>query len=195
MVPDMTKAITAAFLAILVCLSINPQPALAVGGRGVAGCAGAGGGGTGGIGDALACGLPPPAAPAPQDNGPGVLSQPSGPPVGSKCIATEQLPLGGPTGVPSHEYVSLTPAVSGNPETGLTASGTIHSPLPIGSPTGPQDVAVPPQPVKTAAQLNADAAAEAQAIAAQFNAYQQQQLDAAASAQAFQHPRRPSRPC
>jgi hypothetical protein len=84
--------------------------------------------------------------------------------------------------------VSVTPAVKGNPETGLTATATIHSPLPIGSATGPQDVPVPPEAVKTAAQLNADAAVEAQGIADQFNAYQQQQIDDAASARAFDHP-------
>lgn len=107
--------------------------------------------------------------------------------MGSSCIVTERVPPGVTT-PPSHDYVTLTPAVAGDPATGLTASGTIHSSLPIGSPTGPQDVAVPPEPVKTAAQLNADAAAEAQAIAAQFNAYEQQQLDVAASARAFEHP-------
>jgi hypothetical protein len=82
----------------------------------------------------------------------------------------------------------ISPAITGNPETGLTASGTIHSPLPIGSPRGPQDVAVPPQAVKTAAQQNADAAAEAQAIASEFNAYQQQQISDAQSSGAFDHP-------
>jgi hypothetical protein len=120
-----------------------------------------------------------------------VLGPSTGPPLGSKCIATEQLPGGtaDPTGgAPSHEYVSLAPAVSGDPETGVTASGTIRSPLPIGSPTGPYDVAVPPEPVKTAAQLNADAAAEAQGIADQFNAYQQQQIADATSARAFENP-------
>jgi hypothetical protein len=94
----------------------------------------------------------------------------------------------GTTDAPSHDYVNLTPAVAGNPETGLAATATIRSPLPVGSSSGPHDVAVPAEAVKTAAQLNADAAAEAQGIADQFNAYQQQQIDDATSARAFDHP-------
>ncbi len=177
-------------VAWVVSLGFNVTSAGATGGRGDGGCAGAGGGGTGGIGAQLGCGLPPPAALAPQDNGPGVFGPPTGPPLGSPCLETELIPsgTGNPGGAPSHEYVSLTPAVNGNPETGLTATATIHSPLPIGSPTGPSDVTVPPEHVETAAQLNADAAAEAKGIADQFNTYQQQQIDEAASANAFDHP-------
>lgn len=154
------------------------------------GCAGSGGGGTTGIGATLSCGLPPPSAPTPQNDGNGILGASSGPPLGSKCIATTKLPNGTvdpTTGSPSHEYVTLAPSVSGNPETGLLATATIDSPLPIGSPTGPMQVAVPAEPVKTAAQQNADAAAEAQGIAAQLNAYQQQQI-AAATSTAFDNP-------
>lgn len=159
-------------------------------GRGPNGCAGSGGGGTAGIGATLSCGLPPPSAPTPQNDGNGILGTSSGPPLGSKCIATTKLPNGTvdpTTGSPSHEYVTLAPSVSGNPETGLIATATIDSPLPIGSPTGPTHVAVPAEPVKTAAQQNADAAAEAQGIAAQLNAYQQQQI-AAATSTAFDNP-------
>ena len=180
----------AALAGVAVCCSTAVM-AQASGNRGGGGCAGVGGGDATGIGAALACGLPPPAAATPQYNGPGVLSTGDGLPLGSKCVETQQLPTGttGASGnAPSHEYVNLTPSVSGNPETGLTANGSIHSPLPIGSPSGPHDVAVPPQPVKTAAQQNAAAAAEAQGIADQFNAYQQQQIDDATTAKAFENP-------
>lgn len=153
------------------------------------GCTGIGGGNTSGIGAALGCGLPPPAASTPQDNGNGVFGAPSGPPLGSKCLPTTLLPTSGGNGTtPSHEYVVISPAVAGNPEAGLTTSGTIHSPLPVGSPTGSHDVAVPPEAVKTAAQQNAAAAAEAQGIADAFNAYQRQQIADAQSAGAFDHP-------
>ena len=77
--------------------------------------------------------------------------------------------------------------MTGNPETGLTATATIQSPLPIGSSSGPTSVTVPAEPVKTAAQQNADYAAAAQGIADQLNAYQQQEI-AAASDSAFQNP-------
>jgi hypothetical protein len=172
-------------LATVGLLFAGPQPVFAVDGRGDSGCSGAGGGDTTGIGAALACGLPPPSAPSQQDNGSGVLSAGTGPALGSKCIPTEQIPtpIGDPTtGKPSHEYIALAPAVAGDPRTGLTASATISSALPIGSPTGPHQVSVPAQPVTTAAQQNADAAAEAQGIADQFNAYQQAQIDAASGA-------------
>jgi hypothetical protein len=171
-------------------ISIGGRTADAVAGRTGSGCAGSGGGGTAGIGATLSCGLPPPSAPTPQNDGNGILGTSSGPPLGSKCIATTKLPNGTvdpTTGSPSHEYVTLAPSVSGNPETGLIATATIDSPLPIGSPTGPMHVAVPAEPVKTAAQQNADAAAEAQGIAAQLNAYQQQQI-AAATSTAFDNP-------
>ncbi|HEY7927921.1 MAG TPA: hypothetical protein VIG86_10970, partial [Candidatus Dormibacteraeota bacterium] len=103
-------------------------------GVGAGGCAGIGGGNATGIGAALGCGLPPPAAPTPQDNGSGIFGASTGPPLGSKCIATTLLPTSGGNGAtPSNEYVVISPAVLGNPETGLTTSGTIHSPLPIGS--------------------------------------------------------------
>ena len=165
--------------------SAQNTPAFATG-FGAGGCGGAGGGGTAGIGATLACGLPPPSAPTPQDDGNGVLGAAAGPPIGSKCITTKQLPLGAidpTTGTASRDYVTLAPSVSGNPQTGLIATATIQSPLPIGSPNGPLQVSVPAESVKTAAQLNADAAVEAQGIADQLNAYQQQQIsDATASA-------------
>jgi len=155
----------------------------------VIGCDGGGGGGTAGIGATLACGLPPPSAPTPQNDGNGVLGASPGLPLGSKCIATKRLPIGtvNSTTVPSPDYVTLAPSVAGNPETGLTATATIQSPLPIGSPTGPLQVSVPAEPVKTAAQQNADAAAEAQGIADELNAYQLQQITAATSS-AFEQP-------
>jgi hypothetical protein len=190
MVPVVTR-VTAAACTIVVALSAisGRTSAHAAGGRGGDGCAGIGGGNATGIGAALGCGLPPPAAPTPQDNGSGIFGASTGPPLGSKCIATTLLPTSGGNGAtPSNEYVVISPTVAGNPETGLTTSGTIHSPLPIGSPTGPQDVAVPSEAVKTAAQQNAAAAAEAQGIADEFNAYQQQQITDAQSAGAFDHP-------
>ena len=161
----------------------------AAGGRGGNGCAGIGGGDTSGIGAALACGLPPPSSPTTQDNGNGVAGGPTGPALGSDCIATERLPSRtGGGAAPSNQYIEISPALTGSPEAGLIATGTIHSPLPIGSPNGPHDVAVPPQPVRTAAQQNLDWAAEAQSIADQINAYQQQQVSDAQSAGAFDHP-------
>jgi len=159
-------------------------------GRGAGGCGGAGGGGTTGIGATLACGLPPPAAPTPQNDGSGVLGASPALPLGSKCIATNQLPTGtinSTTGVPSHDYVTLAPLVTGNPETGLTATATIQSPLPIGSPPGPLQVPFPAEPVKTAAEQNADAAAEAQGIADELNAFQLQEISAATNS-AFDQP-------
>jgi hypothetical protein len=176
-------------VAVVVLLGPGSVQSSANGGRGSIGCSGIGGGNTSGIGAAIGCGLPPPSASTPQDNGSGVFSGSPGPPLGSKCIPTKQLPTSGGNGnTPSNEYVVISPALAGNPEAGLTASGSIHSPLPIGSPSGPHDVAVPPEAVKTAAQQNADAAAEAQGIADQFNAYQQQQISAALSSGAFDHP-------
>ena len=91
------------------------------------------------------------------------------------------------TGATNRDYVTVVPAVAGNPLAGLVASATIQSPLPIGSPTGPTSVAVPAEPVKTAAQQNADYLASAQGIADQLNAYQQQEI-AAATDSAFQNP-------
>ncbi|MGH7723134.1 MAG: hypothetical protein ACRENL_09950 [Candidatus Dormibacteria bacterium] len=111
-------------------------------------------------------------------------------PLGSQCIATRQLPAGTidpTTGAASRDYVVLAPSVAGNPETGLIASAAIQSPLPIGSPTGPTQVSVPAEPVATAAQQNAAAASEAQGIADQLNAFQQQQISAA-TASAFDQP-------
>jgi hypothetical protein len=175
-------------LVIFVCWAeIATAPGTGATGIGAGGCAGSGGGGTVGIGAALACGLPPPAAPTPQDNGAGVLQGGEGPPVGSPCIPSERVPVGVDPSAPSRTYVVLAPYLAGAPGSSLAASGAIHSPLPIGSPNGPRDVAVPAQPVKTAAQQNADAAAEASGIADQFNAFQQQQIDAASVA-AFDHP-------
>jgi hypothetical protein len=179
----------AAVLTLLV-IALMSVPVHAAGSRSGNGCGGAGGGGTTGIGAALGCGLPPPSAPTPQDDGSGVLGAPTGPPLGSKCISTHEVPVGTvdpSTGVASHEYVTLAPSVSGNPATGLTATATIQSPLPIGSPSGPTSVAVPAEPIKTAAQQNADAAVEAQGIADQLNAYQQQEITAASDA-AFDNP-------
>lgn len=186
----MTRVTTATCAFVIVLAAASGQTsAQAAGGRGGDGCAGIGGGNTTGIGAALGCGLPPPAAPTPQNNGTGVFGTSNGPALGSACIPTKQLPTsGGNSTAPSNKYVVISPAIAGNPEAGLTATGTIHSPLPIGSPTGPLDVAVPPAAVKTAAQQNADAAAEAQGIADQFNAYQQQQINDAQSAGAFDHP-------
>ena len=138
----------------------------------------------------LACGLPPPSASTPQNDGNGILGASTTPPLGSKCIATTKLPNGTvdpTTGSPTPEYVTLAPSVVGNPATGLTATATIDSPLPIGSPAGPLQVAVPAEPVKTAAEQNSDAAAEAQGIAAQLNGYQAQQI-AAATDTAFANP-------
>lgn len=182
-------------LAVAVCTALTTISCIAdsqvagATGVGTGGCAGLGGGNTTGIGAAIGCGLPPPAAPTPQDNGSGVFNGANGPPLGSQCIPTTQLPTNGGNGTaPSNQYVVISPAITGNPEAGLMASGSIHSPLPIGSPHGPQDVAVPPRAVKTAAQQNADAAAEAQGIANEFNAYQQQQLTDAQSSGAFDHP-------
>ena len=192
MVPNVRswRVLFCAIAVVSASISIGGRTADAVAGRTGSGCAGSGGGGTAGIGATLSCGLPPPSAPTPQNDGNGILGTSSGPPLGSKCIATTKLPNGTvdpTTGSPSHEYVTLAPSVSGNPETGLIATATIDSPLPIGSPTGPMHVAVPAEPVKTAAQQNADAAAEAQGIAAQLNAYQQQQI-AAATSTAFDNP-------
>jgi hypothetical protein len=119
-----------------------------------------------------------------------VLGASNGPPLGSRCIPTKRLPPGvidPTTGSDSRDYVVVAPSVAGNPETGLTATATVQSPVPIGSPRGPRQVAVPAEAVKTAAQLNADAAAEAQGLADQLNAYQQQQISAATST-AFDHP-------
>ena len=180
-----------ACLAVIAFAQLSQSEVAHATGFGAGGCAGAGGGGTAGIGAALGCGLPPPAAPTPQDNGTGVSGPSTGPPIGSKCIPTTPLPSGGggPSGgLPSNAYVVISPAIAGDPSTGLTASGTIHSPLPIGSPDGPQDLPVPALTVKTAAQQNADYAAAAQGIADQFNAYQQQQITDAQSVGAFDHP-------
>ena len=173
----------------LVTMAIAPGTAVANGNRASAGCAGAGGGDTSGIGAALACGLPPPAAPTAQDSGNGTSAPPGGPALGDDCIVTKRLVTNPGVGnARSHQYIEISPALAGNPQTGLVATGTIHSPLPIGSPKGPHDVAIPPQSVKTAAQQNADAATEAQGIADQFNAYQQQQLSDAQATRAFDHP-------
>ncbi|PZR78162.1 MAG: hypothetical protein DLM65_13910 [Candidatus Aeolococcus gillhamiae] len=87
-------------------------------------------------------------------------------------------------GLRTREYVTVAPSIAGNPETGLTATVTIQSPLPIGSPNGPRVVSVPAQLVKTAAQQNADELAAAQGMADQYNALQQQAV-AAATASAF----------
>ena len=184
------KALAVAVCAALITLACLAEEQVAgATGVGAGGCAGIGGGNTAGIGAALGCGLPPPAAPTPQNNGSGVFSGSAGPPLGSKCLPTKQLPTSGGNGTaPSNQYVVISPAITGNPEAGLTATGSIHSPLPIGSPSGPQDVAVPPEAVKTAAQQNADAAVEAQGIADEFNAYQQQQINDAQSSGAFDHP-------
>ncbi len=119
-----------------------------------------------------------------------MLGAAAGPPLGSRCIATKQIPTGvvdPTTGSASRDYVTLAPSVTGNPETGLIATATIQSPLPIGSPSGPTAVSVPAEPVKTAAQQNADASAAAQGIADELNAYQQQEI-AAASDTAFENP-------
>jgi hypothetical protein len=119
-----------------------------------------------------------------------VLATSSGPPLGSPCIPSKQLPgavVDPTTGSASRNYVTVAPSIAGNPETGLIATATIQSPLPIGSPTGPTTVAVPAQPVKTAAQQNADYSTTAQGIADQLNAYQQQEI-AAASSTAFDNP-------
>ena len=154
------------------------------------GCGGGGGGDTAGIGAALACGLPPPAAPTPQDSGNGVVPASGGPPLGSSCIPTKRLPVGvtdPTTGTTNRDYITVVPLVTGNPATGLSATATIQSPVPIGSPKGPTTVAVPAEPVKTAAQQNADYYSSAQGIADQLNAYQQQEI-AAASDTAFQNP-------
>jgi hypothetical protein len=183
-------ALVVVSIMLLLSFGTNEAQVEANGARGVVGCGGAGGGGTAGIGAALQCGLPPPSAPTPQNDGNGVLGASPGLPLGSKCIATKQLSTGtvnSTTGVPSRDYVNLAPLVTGNPETGLTATATIQSPLPIGSPTGPLQVAVPAEPVKTAAQQNADAAAEAQGIADELNAFQAQQISAATSS-AFDQP-------
>ncbi len=185
----MTVAVATALLVVTTGCTIV-TPVSANGARGVTGCAGAGGGGTAGIGATLGCGLPPPAAPTPQDNGNGVLATSTGPPLGSKCIATKQLTTGTVdpnVGMRTRDYVTVAPSLTGNPETGLTATATIQSPLPIGSPNGPRVVSVPAQPVKTAAQQNADALASAQGMADQYNAYQQQEV-AAATDSAFVHP-------
>lgn len=164
------------------------HPAYATG-LGEGGCAGAGGGGADGIGAALACGLPPPAAPTAQDNGNGISTPANGPALGDDCIPTKRLVANPGIGTArSNQYIEINPALAGDPQTGLVATGVIHSPLPIGSPRGPHDVAIPAQPVKTAAQQNADAAAESQGIADQFNAYQQQQLSDAQSVRAFDNP-------
>jgi hypothetical protein len=176
-------------LSLLYLQALSPTIVSATG-FGAGGCGGSGGGGTAGIGATLGCGLPPPAAPTPQDDGPGVLGASAGPPLGSSCIPTQQVPLGvvdPTTGTASRDYVTLAPSVTGNPETGLTASATIQSPLPIGSPSGPTSVAVPAEPVKTAAEQNADLNAAAQGIADELNAYQAQQI-AAASDSAFDNP-------
>ena len=159
-------------------------------GRDAGGCGGAGGGGTAGIGATLGCGLPPPAAPTPQDNGNGVLSASAGPPLGSSCIPTQKLPNGvvdPAAGNSARNYLTLAPSITGNPEAGVTAAATIQSPLPIGSPSGPTSISVPPTQIKTAAQQNADSQAAAQGIADQLNAYQQQQISAATSS-AFDQP-------
>lgn len=151
----------------------NGKPVFATG-FGSGGCASAGGGDTTGISATNSCGLPPPASPTPQDNGPGIAGPAVGPSLGSPCIPTQKLPGVGNPGrkVPSDQYIIISPAITGNPGAGLTASGTIHSALPIGSPDGPHDVAVPPEPVKTAGQQNGDAAAAAQGIANEYNADQ-----------------------
>ena len=166
-------------------LGVTPVAPAHASGRDGNGCAGSGGGGTSGIRAMLACGLAPPSASRAQNSGSGVAQYPTLP-LGSPCIPTQLVPPGVDDPVPSREYVSLTPAASGDPETNLVALATIASPLPIGSPTGPTTVTVPPLHVETAAQLNADAAAEAQAIAQQLDAYQQEQLDGAATVHAFQ---------
>ncbi len=119
-----------------------------------------------------------------------MLSSSGGPPLGSSCIPTKRLPVGvidPSSGTPNRDYITVIPSVTGNPATGLSATATIQSPVPIGSPRGPTSVAVPAEPVKTAAQQNADYYASAQGIADQLNAYQQQQI-AAASDAAFQNP-------
>ncbi|MDQ6855584.1 MAG: hypothetical protein M3Z57_00750, partial [Candidatus Dormibacteraeota bacterium] len=168
----------------------RPSAAYAQVGRGVVGCSGSGGGNTLGIGATLGCGLPPPSAPTAQDDGNGVLATSSGPPLGTVCIPSQQLPtavVDPTTGSASRNYVTVAPSLAGNPATGLIATATIQSPLPIGSPTGPTTVAVPPEAVKTAAQQNADYSTTAQGIADQLNAYQQQEIAAASSA-AFDNP-------
>ncbi len=119
-----------------------------------------------------------------------MLSATGGLPLGSPCIVTQQIPVGviDPTnGAASRHYVTLAPLLAGNPESGLTATATIASPLPIGSPDGPTSVRVPAEPVETAAQQNADFFAAGQGIADELNAFQQQQI-AAASDSAFQNP-------
>lgn len=90
-------------------------------------------------------------------------------------------------GSSARDYLTLAPSVTGNPESGVTATATIQSPLPIGSPNGPTTVAVPAAPIQTAAQQNADSLAAAQGVADQLNAYQQQEV-AATSQTAFDNP-------
>ncbi len=79
------------------------------------GCGGAGGGGTVGIGAALACGLPPPAGPTPQDSGNGVLAASGGLPLGSSASP--------PRGCRSAS--SIPPAVS---PTAITSPSSLRSP-------------------------------------------------------------------
>src|ERR1700676_5520987 len=89
-----------AWLVVAVCAAMSVlvetgdvQTAYATG-FGAGGCGGSGGGGTAGIGASLACGLPPPAAPTPQNDGSGILGVAPGPPLDSRCIATKRLPTG-----------------------------------------------------------------------------------------------------
>src|SRR4029077_10754027 len=106
------RTMLVAFAVVLASTAVA-KPVSAQVGRGAGGCGGVGGGNTTGIGAALACGVPPPGGATPPDNGNGVLGASTGPLLGSQCIPTQQVPIGGDPSspVPSHQYVDLNPAV------------------------------------------------------------------------------------
>lgn len=170
---------------VAVLVAFCPRAASAVGGRGFDGCAGNGGGDTTAIDAALACGLPPPAAATTQNTGDGSYAATGQPLIGSQCIPATSAPMPPDPDIGSRgrQYIELTPALSGNPSSGLTATATLVSPVPIGSPWGPRTLSVSPVPVQTAAQLNSEAQAEAVAIAATYNALQELEINAALAVQ------------
>ncbi|MDQ2960335.1 MAG: hypothetical protein M3R48_04705 [Candidatus Dormibacteraeota bacterium] len=169
----------------IVMTAVNLTHSYAGIGRSPDGCTGAGGGGTSAIYAQLACGLPPPAAPTTQNTGSGSSPSGSTPQIGSACVPALVAPAPPIPDVGSRDrqYIDLSPSLSGDPATGLTAGASIVSPLPIGSPSGPMTLAVPPRAVTTAAQQNAEAQSEAAAIAAVYN---QQQVDVISAAQGYQ---------